>query len=445
MKKILLLATISLSVLYTSAQTYESVKQLALLTQFQKAKDELDKGMGNSKFASKAEAYMLKTWIYSSLAIDPKNKETAEGERLMNEADAAFAKYKEMDPKLSLVEDAAYQSGPINLYTALFNSGYKEYTNKNWELSFDRFKKVVDLSDLLIKQKVITISMDTNSVVMAGITAENAKRRDDAAIYYSRLADIKIPGDDYEGIYRFLVSYYFGKKDMTAFEKYKAIGEQLYPKSDYFKFDKIDFAIGLMDNFDDKVKALDAMIAANPNDYKANQALGEIIYDTLNPRKGDPPAKAEADELEKKMVAAFTKAGTIQPNTVNAYLYLGDHFISKAVSVGEKRDAVLLEIQKRTKPGAQPTKEDAAKRDAADKSYGDALELAREPYEKAAAIYAAKSTPLDARDKQQYKKAVGYLSDIYAYKKSQAKGNAADVAKYTAGQKKWDDLYETLK
>jgi hypothetical protein len=90
------------------------------------------------------------------------------------------------------------------------------------------------------------------------------------------------------------------------------------------------------------------------------------------------------------------------------------------------------------------SKEDLAKRDALDKKYGDELEKAREPYEKAAAIFATKSD-LQLKDKQQYKKAVSYLADIYAWKKVQAKGKAAEQAKFAAEEKKWNDKWESIK
>ena len=85
--------------------------------------------------------------------------------------------------------------------------------------------------------------------------------------------------------------------------------------------------------------------------------------------------------------------------------------------------------------------------------------MLKEPSEKAAAFYAAHGN-LTAREKQQYKKVIGYLSDVYLNKKIFAKNaaekaklskNAADVTKYTAEQtkyaaeeKKWNDLYESI-
>jgi hypothetical protein len=108
------------------------------------------------------------------------------------------------------------------------------------------------------------------------------------------------------------------------------------------------------------------------------------------------------------------------------------------------RAAHAADMKHRTKPGAMASKEDIAKRDLLDKQYADALEAERIPYEKAAAIFAAKTT-LSIREKAQYRNLAGKIADVYTFKKTQAKGKPADVAKYEAEEKKWNDRYESIK
>jgi hypothetical protein len=444
MKQVFFFVLLSFSCLTASAQNYEGIRNTGLLMQFDKAKADLDKAWTNAKFTAKAEAYMLKTFVYSGVSMQEKMKNTPEGDLHIDEADLAFKKYKEMDPSLALVNDQVYQNGPINLYSGYYASGYADYNSKKWASAFRKMKKAVEYSDLLIEKKILTAPIDTNVLILAGITAENAGLKDDASIYYGRLADKKISGDGFESIYRFLVSHSYEKKDFAAFEKYKSSGAQLYPKSEYFTFDKVDFAVGMETDFNAKLKAVEVVLAAEPDNFKANEVLGEIIYDTLNPSDKDAPLPSNAEELEKKMIAAFNKAAAAKAGFENPFLYLGDHFISKAAKAGEKRDAYIAEMKTRTKPGVAASKEDVAKRDALDKIYGDILELARDPYENAAQIYSAKGK-LEQRDKLQYKKVASYLADIAAYKKTKFKSNAAETAKYAAEEKKWLDLWDSLK
>jgi hypothetical protein len=255
-----------------------------------------------------------------------------------------------------------------------------------------------------------------------------------------------VGGEGFEGVYRYLITYSFGKKDMEAFERYKALGKEVFPNSDYFDYDKVDFAVGLANSFEEKLKAIDELLATDPDNFKANQVLGEILYDTLDPREQEVVLPANYAELEKKMINAFTRAAKARAGYEIPYLYIGDHFINKAAVVSEQRDQHAQDMKARTKPGTMASKEDIARRDALDKQYGETLEGAREPYEAAVAILAAKGE-LDTRDKQQYKKAASYLADIFAFKKAMAgkAKNPAEQAKWAAEEKKWNDRYDSIK
>jgi hypothetical protein len=444
MKKFLLIISVCLAGFVADAQTYESIKTQVMLTQYKKAKEDLDKAMGTARFTSKPEAYILKSTVYATLSMDEGTKNTAAGDQLTDEGDAAFNKFKEMDPSMSLVSDLVYQNGPVNLYSSYYSSGYNDYTLKKWDAAFAKLKKAVAYSDLLIEKKILTATTDTNVLILAGITAEKSNHKDDAAGFYSRLADKKITGDGFESVYRFLVSHYFGKKDYQSFEKYKSLGKELFPGSEFFFFDKIDFAVGLETTLTGKVKAVEEVLATDPNNFKANEWMGEIIYRAFYPQKDDVPEPFDTAAMESKMIAAFNKAGAAQPDSIDAYLYLGDHFFNKSEKLNELRAAHVADMKKRTKPGTMASKEDIAKRDLLDKQYGEAKETERIPYEKGAAIFAAR-TNLSIREKAQYRLLAGKIADIYTYKKIQAKGKPADMAKYEAEEKKWNERYESIK
>ena len=418
MKKITLALMMLMLAFFVKAQSYDEIKQFVMLGQYKKAKEDIDKRMTNAKFAAKPEAFILKATIYSALAADSATQLTPEAATLRAESEAAFKKYQEMDPKLELVKDPVYQNAAVRIYSNLFSVGYKQYDEKKWAEAFETFKKVDSYSAILSEHKLLTSALDTNVIILAGITAEQSNQKDEAAKYYGKLADAKISGANYESIYRFLVTHHFTKKDMAGFEKYKALGKEIYPQSEFFSYDKTDFAVGLETSFDSKMKSLEEVLAKDPTNYKANLSMGQLIYDTLNSKVEGAVLPANADELEKKMVAAFIAAGEAKGDEALPYLVIGDYF-------------VMLKAEKLKK---------------SDKKYGEYLEAGRVPYEKAAAVFAKKGvSSLNGSDKQQYKKAAGFLEDIYNYKKEQAKGKPADIAKYTAEAKKWGDLYLSIK
>ena len=449
MKQFLLLTTTLVLAFFVQAQNYESIKNNLILgssAAYKKAKEDVDKGMGNAKFAAKPEAYILKATIYGGLAMDSATRLGPDAEKLTAEAEAAFVKYREMQPDLALLADPIYRNGPINIYSSLFSAGYKDYEKKNWVAGLEKFKRVVELSDLLIAKKLINLGVDTNSILLAGILAENAQQKDDAVKYYGRMAEMKVKGEGYEGIYRYLVNYYALKKDMPNFEKYKSLGKELYPSSQFFSYDKVDFAVGLEEDFHKKISSLEETINADPTNYKAVLLLGEIIYDTLNSRYEGAVTPANAAELEAKMLKTFAKASDLKPEDPLPLIYSGDHFVNKSIHINDAREAHTAAMKARTKPGTASSKEDLAKRDALDAEYGAALDGATAPYEKAAALY-AKKEKLTGQEKQQYKKVAGYLGDIYQNKKIRATKNkaTADIAKYAAEEKKWNDVYDTIK
>ncbi len=441
MKKVIFLATIvACSTTGAFAQKYDDIKGLLALGQIAKAKESYDKNSTNEKFFAKPEGYILKAALYSGLALD--SSKAAEADKNRSEADAALAKYKELEPDMKLMEDPTYKNTPYNLYAAYFNAGIADINNKAYEPAYDKFKKTVDYSELLIAKKIMNKQMDTAAIYYAGLLAENTKHADEAQKYYSRLADAKIKeynDASYESVYQGLVRYYAGKSDNANFEKYKAIGKELYPQSEFFTYSMLDFAVGGSSNFNERLASLEKHVNSNPEDYKANITLAEIIYDTLDSRKANAVPPGNAEELETKMLAALNKASSLKPEEMQPYLLLGDHYLLKSEKF---RDAMVTAETNVTKKGAKATADDKAQLAEAKKTYGANYDLAKTNYEKAAEIF-AKMPNLDAGQKRSYRAIAGNLAEYYSYKIEDSKG--ADRDKFIALEKKWDDIFSKLR
>ncbi|MFM7646363.1 MAG: hypothetical protein ACKO41_06580, partial [Sphingomonadales bacterium] len=438
-----------LTIVATSvAQNYDPVKTLVMLNQFDKAKTDIDKAFGNAKYTAKPEAFILKACVYVKNAEKSlsEKKDTAIASQLNEEADKAFLRFVALDSSLKLTNDQPYSDVAIALYNNYYYLSIYEYNRKDYKESLSRVNKAIFYSDLLIKKNIIKSTIDTNLLEIAAVIAETGSFKDDAAYFYRKLADAEVVGDRYVGVYKYLISHSFATRNMIDFEKFRKIGKSLYPTNDYFDYDRVDFAVGLANSFDEKLKAIEELLATDPDNFKANELLGEILYDTLDAREEGAVLPANYAELEMKMIAAFNRVAKAKSGYEIPYLYIGDHFINKAAVVSEKRDQHARDMKARTKPGTMASKEDIAKRDALDKEYGETLEGAKEPYENAAGIFAAKAE-LDTRDKIQYKKAAGYLADIYAFKKAMAAKakNTTEQNKWAMEEKKWNDRYESIK
>ncbi|MCH5598218.1 hypothetical protein [Niabella ginsengisoli] len=441
MKKVILLATIAaFSTAGAYAQKYEDIKGALALGQTDKAKEAFDKNSTNEKFFTKPEGHILKAAVFASLAVD--SSKAAEAEKNRTEADAALAKYKEMEPDMKLLEDPMYKNAPYNLYAAYFNAGINDINSKAYEPAFEKFKKTVDYSELLIAKKIMNKQMDTAAVYYTGLLAENTKHEEDALKYYTRIADAKIKdynGTSYESVYQGLVRHYATKNDNANFEKYKALGKELYPQSEFFTYSMLDFAVGSSSNFNERLASLEKLLAASPEDYKANITLAEIIYDTLDSRKEGAVMPGNAAELETKMLAALNKASSLKPEEMQPYLLLGDHYQLKAGNIRNEMVTAETEV---TKKGAKATAADKQKVADIKKSYNEAYDIAKTNYEKAAEMF-AKMPSLDATQKRTYRLIAGNIAEYYSYKIEDAK--AADRDKFVALEKKWDDIFVKLR
>jgi hypothetical protein len=64
------------------------------------------------------------------------------------------------------------------------------------------------------------------------LSAYRAKKDDDAAVYFKKIADQKIAGKDNIDVYQLLVEYYAKKNDKANEEKYLQLGRELFPADD---------------------------------------------------------------------------------------------------------------------------------------------------------------------------------------------------------------------
>lgn len=404
MKRTLLFLSITFFTTAIYAQKYDDIKNSIMLGQIDKAKEALDKNSANEKFFNKPEGYLAKAAVYASLSVD--SSKAAQADQNRSEANTAFQKYKELDPSMKLLEDPTYKNVPFNLYASYFNSGVADINTKAFEPAYEKFKQTVDYSDLLISKKIMNKQMDTAAIYYAGLLAENTKKPDEALKYYTRLSDAKVTefnGTKYNSVYEGLVRYYASKTDNANFEKYKALGKELFPDSEFFTYSMAEFAVGSGGNLDEKVANLEKMVAANPTDYKTNIMLAEVIYAVIDTKKEGATMPANAAELETKMIKALDAAVAANPNELQPLLLLGDHYTNKSEKV----------------------KNDKAKYE---QTYG----LAKTNYEKAAALF-AKLSALDATQKRQYRIIAGNLANYYAYKKD------------AANEKKYGDLFDKLR
>ncbi len=451
MKKALIAATVSLAISnFVQSQDIESVKKQLLLTRTKDAKTEVDKVAANPKFNTKPETWILKATVYGNLATAPGNSKD-DSLAYLKESLADLKKYSELDPTDKLTTTPPYNDVTRNLYVVHFNSGIAKFNTKDWQGAYNDLSTSAMLSNYLIKNKVLPGPIDTNAVLYAGASAQNMKNDEEAIKWFTKLADAKVGGKDNEFMYQFLTNYYLQKKDNPNFKKYRQLGIELYPNSKYFTAVEGELARNSGD-FNDVVKFYEDKVNANPNDYEQQYDFGAEIYDHLYPRDTAKTPKVDVSTWETKMKAAFEKAAELKPEKGMPYAVIANSYAKKADALNNKITGVSDEIKNFNK-GAKPDKlgkfppvpkELTTKREALYKDYYATLDQATPYFEKAADRF-AKTTALEPIEKQFYKNAASNLIDIYTMKKTNAKGKPADIAKFTADQKKWEGVYDSIK
>jgi hypothetical protein len=425
---------------------FDEAKNMVLINQNKKALETLNQLMAKPKNAGKPEGYILKATILSNLLGE--SQDEAEKDKLLAESLEAFKKYLEVDPKKEFVAQPPYSNPPITYYSTYFNKGIKGYNKKDWPAASADFATTVTWSDFIIDNKLAKMEFDTSANLLAGAAFQNAKMDDEAVKYFTRLTNRKIGGEDNEFVYQFLMGYYFRKDDMVGFEKYRALGKELYPKSEYFTYSEMDFIMA-MDDETEKMKRIEAKIAKDPNNMELVENYGYLLFDKLN-GADDKPIPDNAAELESKMTTYLTKAGEAKPTDGKPFYFLGNHYINKAVKVNESIVKVTDEIRKanasakpdKTGKLPPPPKELTDKRDQLKKAYDVEIDKGLPFLIKSANAYGA-NTNLTGMEKQTYKKLVDQLILIYTDKKVATKDPKLK-AEYEKEEKKWNDLYSKI-
>lgn len=471
MKKLLLLSIFAMSLLLATAQDYKKVQNAFLLGRVEDAKTEIDKMATDPKAQAKAETYMWKGKIYA--AIFKNQQLSAKYPTAEADAEAALAKYEEMDSTYAVAKEKDGITSYFDMYAGFISQGSSRYNQiltriqndatyneneklKDWANAGKSFVNGIRFIDKIIMNKWTSnsIGMDTTSILYAAICFQNAKELENAAVYYKRIADNKVKDSNYVDVYRFLVDYYTrGKKDETQFYKYLSVAREVFPAlAEEWESYEMDF----IDTYDLKAKT---------DLYAKEEAAGTLTENKYiqygssfaNAKMKDDLDSATAAMYNSKAVDAFKKA--YAKNNKNAIAAFNSGVIYYN-SFGELDDKVRENIRTVQRINAEkPVEKDPKKKAATDAK----VKAETEPYLKAnAALEAPIAQQVDQaiewlekaytllkdkatrtnNERSVINKSVDWLANLYGYKRDKVRGkdNAA-FDKYEAKFKEFDALH----
>ena len=424
MKKYLLLITLVLGGLSSFGQNLDDIKKLIILTQYDKAKPQIDNYVADSKNSAKGEGWYYKAVIYNSLGRVA-TKPVTESKSLYQTAFESIKKYAELDNKAPLTVEEK-NSTVFNIYYGFYELGIKTYNEKNFAESFDCFKKSLDVHDYIYGKNLVGTNdikftvHDTDLVWNLAVIANELKNKNEASVYYKKIADADLSDEKYAVAYDDLILKYKRERNTELFTKYIAAAKRYYPIDiPYWENKEIEFALADLEN-EALLNKYEELTKTLPNNYIIfyNYAV-EIDRFLSGP---DTIKGTRLSDYRKKIEDNFKRAIAIK-STVEANLQLANLYYSKTYDLQEQAAKI-----RGTKPEEVKLKKEL---NALTKSTMNASI----PYAEEAAKQLAALTEYKFTDKTNYKLALEILFNAY-----KMAGNAAKVAEYEKKRAEADKL-----
>ena len=254
-------------------------------------------------------------------------------------------------------------------------------------------------------------ALDTTLILYSAITANDAKQKDDAAVFYKKLADANIADTQYIDVYQYLADYYKTKKDSANFVDIIAKGKKFYPKNnDYWTALEIEEAtdgVGKPQVFG----KYESLITKHPDNYILSFNYAVELYRYIY---SEEMKTANTATFKEKFPVILQKAIAIK-STSEANFLMANFLYNNSIDLSE-------EVRKIRGPKPADLKRRKELDAVATKSLNDAIPYA----EKVVSLYADIQKPKGG-EKVNYRQSLTILKNIYETKKDVAK-----VASYEA-------------
>ena len=448
MKKALLTCLSLTTILFSMAQNLTKVKDAIAAKKYGEANAMIDAFIANPKYEKNVELYYLKAKLHSDIAAD------AELEKATPNAWAIsldnFKKTAQMDASKFLTFNTLEGSEKLfNLYVAPYNKAIKLFDAKEYANALPAFEQANKAGQFIFESKLGLTELDTNLTLYTGFSALLSGKEDLAATYFTKLANNNIGAQGYDDVYKNLMNYHFGKNNIAEFNKIRAQGAKLYPKEEYFTYDEVIFINDIKDE-GEKLKRIEAKVAADPNNMDAISIYTEILFDKLLSADSLYPteesyaaAEAKVVKLYERMAALAPEDGLIPFNTGLIFINRGFKMNNKISDVNDKIRK-FNESQKPDKAGKipPPPKELTAQREDLRAKQVIAFDQGL-PYLLKAQPSLEKKSGNGRSELQNYKKLLDILIEVYSTKRQSTKV-AADKAKFEAEENKWNKEYDRI-
>ncbi len=338
MKKGLFFTLLIIAGFSVNAQDLKKIKESLSANKLTEAKTDIEKFLAVPKNQKNPEAYYVKGKIYSAIAANPAERATTPDARMT--ALDAFKKSLEVDKNQATIFMTVDQYQPV---FALYSSGFDEaanlYNAEKYEEALSTFKSTGVVGDYIYSQQWGLYKLDTTLTYYSALSAMNAKKDDEALVYFAKLADAKVAvTPEQVTSYRYLAKHYYDKKDEANMMKYIKLGRELYPNDDYLPLLELDYMRGKGD-----AAALNAkyeeILATSPNNYDVILDYASSLFNETHVTDASK-RPADYNEKVKKIESLYLRAIEIKPDSYDARLSLGKHYYNQMLYIEEEASKI---------------------------------------------------------------------------------------------------------
>lgn len=417
MKKALFIILLAVIHQVSIAQDVKKVKEQLAANNITGAKTMIDQMLANPKNQKNAEAWYLKGKTYSAMAVDPALRAANPDARMT--AFDAFKKAIEIDKNSTTLYLTVDNYLPVfNLYTSGFEEGANYYNTEKYDDALATFKNTGAVGSYIFDQGWGLYKLDTTITYYSALSAMNAKKEDEAVMYFKKLADANVGGTPENATsYRYLAKYYYDKKDEENMMKYINAGMALYPKDDYMPLLELDY-VREKGNTDALFAKYDEVLAKNPNNFNVTIDYATELFAATHVTEASK-RPADYEKRCEKIEALYKKAIELQPESFESKLSLGKHYYNLMLIKEEDASKIKGPKPEDLKKKADMTAEIVA---TADKAI---------PYLEEVFKHYDTLGKLKVSEKSNFKSSCSLLSYCYGKKK--------DNAKVTFYEKKYDE------
>jgi tetratricopeptide (TPR) repeat protein len=391
----LLLGILSFIAFIASAQDLQTVQRSIASNDYLSAKKQIDIFFNEKKNTVDAPAWYYRGRVYTEVVrqYDKSNYEN------LQEAFKSYKRYQELDPKNKLMQ-LNDNVDLFQLYDLSYNTAADYYNDKNYDLAYNHFKIALDVEEYIRKKEFsfqgkTFPSLDTSLINLTGSAAYLSNKEEEAIPYFERLANAKISGDDYKGVYALLYQHYSKKNDQARAVRYLSAGKEIFPDDNYW----IKMELGNVVDEKTRFARYEQLAQKYPGNVTLMMDYAVELFNYVYAE----PQPTDFETRQNRLQTLLTKVLDIDANSAMANFVMSQHAYNQVYYMEE-----ALRGMKEGTPAEQTKKKAFSSK--LDQKYEELLRYSLKAYE----LY---SNDLKTENKEYCRKALNQLIAYYQKKK----------------------------